>query len=359
MMQIVWSIAKVHLLLQVVIVQLLLSLSCMQQGVGGFLHHPLPTHSLSRTSPITIIRGSYYLHMTMTNTASQRTSQRSKERPLSQRWYRAKQQHLSKRQKTMLQQYWSYYGKEISYEMYFTRQSLLALFPSTVSMSVQKVCLDVGFGNGDALLARARLQPDCAFIGIEIHRASIANVIEKLVENEVENVRIFRIDAADFLRQHCDPTSRLHLPSVKESSDVQIFNPIFDEMSVYFPDPWPNEERDAERRIIRHNVLDSLERVLMPEACLHVATDVFNYSKYVQSTMKDRFSDNQWQLKHSFAFSNVSNPNVTNTDLFHLPHTADVKVRLHRPVITKYESKALESGSGVIFDLFYDFRRNK
>lgn len=280
-------------------------------------------------------------------TASQRTAQRTRERPLSQRWYRAKQQHLSKKQRLVLQQYWTQYGQDIAYHQRFSRDNVLSLFPQTHPSSASgsvKLCLDIGFGSGDALLARAKQAPNDCFVGIEIHKASIASFLEKVVLHDVHNVRVFRIDAADFIRRHCD---------------IQVENPIFDEVSVYFPDPWPNEERDKERRIVRDNVVDSLERILRLPATLHVATDVRQYADHVKITIENRNlsleakKTAQWRLKDSFLYGNASNPNITSAADLTFTSEADHKVRLNRPVITKYEGKALESGSGIIFDMFY------
>ena len=76
-----------------------------------------------------------------------------------------------------------------------------------------------------------------------------------------------RADAALFLENHIPPGQ-------------------VDEVLVFFPDPWPTEGRggerteEATRRIVRPDVVDSIERVLRPGGLLHVATDVLDYAQW-------------------------------------------------------------------------------
>ena len=86
-------------------------------------------------------------------------------------------------------------------------------------------------------------------------------------------MKICRIDAITLLRDH-----------VAEA-------PLFDEVCVFFPDPWFSE-KDARRRLVRPEVLDLLARRLRPRGRVHVATDVDAYAEHVRSVFA---ADARWR----------------------------------------------------------------
>ena len=82
------------------------------------------------------------------------------------------------------------------------------------------VVLEIGFGMGQSLLENAKAQPQHDFIGIEVHRPGVGNLLAQLHEACLRNIRIFNEDAVIVLEQAIPDNSL---------SGVQIF----------FPDPWP------------------------------------------------------------------------------------------------------------------------
>ena len=121
--------------------------------------------------------------------------------------------------------------------------------------------LEIGFGNGAALAAMAENRPDCDFIGIEVHRPGVGRLLLELENHKLENVRIFREDAIQVLKE-CIPDNSL------------------DRLLLFFPDPW-HKKRHHKRRIVQPAFLELVARKLVPNGILHMATDWENYAEHM------------------------------------------------------------------------------
>jgi len=96
--------------------------------------------------------------------------------PLSQRWYREKQRHISPNLKKVYNNNWEKYGIELEYgkkinitALHYTRQ-----IASTISQPY--TILDIGFGTGDSIVGMSAQSSDILFIGCEIYRAGIKQI---------------------------------------------------------------------------------------------------------------------------------------------------------------------------------------
>ncbi|MFM7798552.1 MAG: tRNA (guanosine(46)-N7)-methyltransferase TrmB, partial [Planctomycetota bacterium] len=78
--------------------------------------------------------------------------------------------------------------------------------------------LEIGFGNGENLLALAVAHPERDFIGIEVHRAGVGHLLLRADEAGLGNMRVICHDAVEVLERHIAPES-------------------LDEVLVLFPDP--------------------------------------------------------------------------------------------------------------------------
>jgi tRNA (guanine-N7-)-methyltransferase len=117
---------------------------------------------------------------------------------------------------------------------------------------VEDVWLEIGFGGGEHLAARAATRPQTGFIGCEVFRNGIVALLAQVDAAGLQNVRIYPEDA------------RRLLAALPDASIGRGF--------VLFPDPWP-KARHAARRFIGPGNLDQLARVLRDGAELCVATD--------------------------------------------------------------------------------------
>jgi tRNA (guanine-N7-)-methyltransferase len=103
--------------------------------------------------------------------------------------------------------------------------------------------------------------PECDFIGIEVHRPGIGRLLLELESRGLVNVRIFREDAVQVLRD-----------SIPDSS--------LNRLLLFFPDPW-HKKRHHKRRIVQPAFLELVARKLMPGGILHMATDWENYAEHM------------------------------------------------------------------------------
>ncbi|MEA3521565.1 MAG: tRNA (guanosine(46)-N7)-methyltransferase TrmB [Campylobacterota bacterium] len=129
----------------------------------------------------------------------------------------------------------------------------------------REVHIEVGFGSGRHLIHQAQNSPDILFIGIEIHKASIEQVLKQVSIKNLDNVLVLDYDA------------RLFLELVPSNIVGKIF--------VHFPVPW---DKKPNRRVISASFIDEAERVLKPQGRLELRTDSENYYAYSYETFISR-----------------------------------------------------------------------
>ncbi len=125
----------------------------------------------------------------------------------------------------------------------------------------KEVRIEVGFGSGRHLLHQAAKNPDVLFIGIEIHRPSIEQVLKQVVIQKLDNVMVLDYDA------------RLFMELVPSNLVGAIY--------VHFPVPW---DKKPHRRVISTNFIKEARRVLKVGGTLELRTDSENYYAYSYET---------------------------------------------------------------------------
>ena len=125
--------------------------------------------------------------------------------------------------------------------------------------------LEVGFGNGENLLALAVAHPQRDFLGIEVHRPGVGRLLLALEARAVTNVRLICHDAVEVLGQ-------------------QIPAQSLAEILILFPDPWP-KKRHHKRRLIQLPFAQLLESRLIHGGVLRVATDWQPYALEILQTL--------------------------------------------------------------------------
>lgn len=119
------------------------------------------------------------------------------------------------------------------------------------------VHIEIGFGSGRHLLHQAKANPDKLFIGLEIHKASIEQVLKQVNIHELDNVMLIDYDA------------RLFMEFVPSN--------IVEKIYVHFPVPW---DKKPHRRVISQSFVNEAIRVLKPGGKLELRTDSDNYFAY-------------------------------------------------------------------------------
>jgi len=173
------------------------------------------------------------------------------------------------------------------------------------------VILEIGFGNGESLATTAEQNPDKDYIGIEVHKPGVGNLLAQLERKGITNVRIFYHDAVEVLEK-CIPGRSL--------AAVHLF----------FPDPW-HKRKHHKRRIVRPSFVHLIAQKLVSQGYFHAATD---WQHYAQHMLKILTAAEQ--------FSNQS----SSQDYCPRPD--------YRP-LTKFEQRGLRLGHGV-WDLVFTRR---
>ena len=123
--------------------------------------------------------------------------------------------------------------------------------------------LDIGFGDGEALLTQAANHADIDYLGVEVHEPGIGHLLMLLERAKLDNVRIIARDAVDVVEH-------------------MLADECVDAVNVFFPDPWP-KKRHHKRRLLQAPFLAQCGRVLKPGGLIHVATDWADYAEHARS----------------------------------------------------------------------------
>jgi len=163
---------------------------------------------------------------------------------------------LTPPQQRALRELWPAYGVE------FAARPLDfdALFGRTAP-----VVLEIGFGNGESLLAQALEHPEFNFIGIEVHEPGVGHCLLKAADAGIGNLKLIAHDAVEVLR-HQVPAASLQ------------------RINLYFPDPWP-KKRHHKRRILQPAFLELMHSRLAAGGTLHIATDWANYAEHIDELL--------------------------------------------------------------------------
>ena len=124
--------------------------------------------------------------------------------------------------------------------------------------------LDIGFGDGEALVTNALNNPGVDYVGIEVHEPGIGHLLLLLEKSGATNVRVIARDAAEVV------------PLMADAS--------FDAVDLLFPDPWP-KKRHHKRRLVQPPFVAEIARVLKPGGFLHVATDWADYARHTREVL--------------------------------------------------------------------------
>ena len=120
----------------------------------------------------------------------------------------------------------------------------------------QPLWLEIGFGGGEHLSARAAQNPDINYIGCEPFNNGIAKLLVAIDEQELNNVRLYSNDARHVLN------------ALPEASLEGVY--------LLYPDPWP-KKRHHKRRFVSKETLDLLSRAIKPGGTLIIASDIPDY----------------------------------------------------------------------------------
>jgi tRNA (guanine-N7-)-methyltransferase len=178
------------------------------------------------------------------------------EHPRSIRSFVTRAGRITPAQERALSELWPKFGVEFRAHPLEARATFGREAPRT---------LEIGFGNGENLVALASQQPQRDFLGIEVHRPGVGRVLLALEARALLNVRLMCHDAVDVLAQQIPPG-------------------WLDEILVLFPDPWP-KKRHHKRRLIQPAFVALLAERLRSGGALRLATDWEAYAAEMLLTL--------------------------------------------------------------------------
>jgi tRNA (guanine-N7-)-methyltransferase len=168
------------------------------------------------------------------------------------------------------------------------------------------IVLEIGSGMGESTASMALAAPETDHLAVEVYQPGLAQLLLRIEQAQIPNLRLLRGDAYSLLRDHI---------TMNSLSGVRI----------YFPDPWP-KRRHHKRRLIDSEFVALVASRLVTGGTLHLATDWESYAQQMLAVC-------------------TAESTLCNT-------AAEFATRpLWRPV-TKFEQRAREEGR-VVRDLLF------
>ena len=155
---------------------------------------------------------------------------------------------------------------------------------SSLTNNHEKVILEIGFGNGENITFLASQNPNALIIAAEVYLSGIGSLLASISEHSFTNIKIFDKDVRELL--------------------LQVDQEIFDEVYIICPDPWP-KARHHKRRLVQHEFLKLLAKVLKKNGTVYISTDWDNYAESMQEEIE--------RTKDDFEFKKISNEGMPVT----------------------------------------------
>ncbi|MBL3679210.1 tRNA (guanosine(46)-N7)-methyltransferase TrmB [Leucobacter chromiireducens subsp. solipictus] len=125
--------------------------------------------------------------------------------------------------------------------------------------------IEIGSGQGHAIVHAASQRPDTNFLALEVFRAGLARTMTAAEEADLDNLRLAEVNAPEMLERYLPAGSA-------------------DELWVFFPDPW-KKARHHKRRLIAPDFMAIAARVLRPGGVIRLATDWEHYAEQMREVL--------------------------------------------------------------------------
>ena len=119
--------------------------------------------------------------------------------------------------------------------------------------------VEVGSGQGHAIIAAALARPDADFLAVEVFRAGLARTMLDAEREGARNIRVIEANAPEVLTTF-----------VPEASVSELW--------VFFPDPW-HKNKHTKRRLVTEDFAEAAARAITAGGMLRMATDWEDYAR--------------------------------------------------------------------------------
>ena len=159
-----------------------------------------------------------------------------------------------------LSELWPRFGVELPEEGAAATLDLATVFGRSAPC-----VLEIGFGNGDALISMAGAAPDRNFLGVEVHAPGVGHCLLAIERVGLTNVRLLMQDAGEILLE-------------------QLVDRSLSGVHLFFPDPW-HKKRHHKRRLVQPGFVALLAARIAPGGYFHVATDWPDYAAHIREVL--------------------------------------------------------------------------
>ena len=125
--------------------------------------------------------------------------------------------------------------------------------------------VEIGSGQGHAIVHAATSRPDDDFLAIEVFRAGLARTMLDADRAGAHNLRLVEANAPEVL-QHLLPAASV------------------DELWVFFPDPW-HKKKHTKRRLVAEGFAEVAATALRDGGVLRLATDWEDYALQMRAVL--------------------------------------------------------------------------
>ena len=126
-----------------------------------------------------------------------------------------------------------------------------SMFREEVFHNMNPIHLEIGMGKGNFLIDMAKKNPDINFVGVERYESVAVRAIEKLENEDLDNIRIMCVDAICL---------------------DEVFAGDIETIYLNFSDPWP-KKRHAKRRLTSHVFLPIYDKISRGDSVIIQKTD--------------------------------------------------------------------------------------
>ncbi len=126
--------------------------------------------------------------------------------------------------------------------------------------------IEIGFGSGSVTAEIAERNKNCNYIGIEVYKPGVGNLLKHIARRKLDNVRIFNHDAVEII-------------------DSMIKNNSVDGFHVFFPDPW-HKKKHNKRRLLNPEFTEKLASSLKKGGYIYAVTDWKDYAYQMQEVFR-------------------------------------------------------------------------
>ena len=137
--------------------------------------------------------------------------------------------------------------------------------PTVVYGRSAPLVVEIGSGQGHAIVHSAASRPEIDFLAVEVFKAGLARTMRDAESAGARNLRLVEANAPEVL-EHLLPAA-------------SVF-----ELWVFFPDPW-HKKKHTKRRLVTADFARIAARALRPGGMLRLATDWEDYALQMREVM--------------------------------------------------------------------------